>query len=377
MHRPPCPPCPPRDGIALLAVLITLALMGTLAAALFHVATGAQQRAIARRDATRTSVASNAGLAAAFRDYLEFDADSLSIGEQVPARTRQAGTTRVELRGLRTSASTWQLNAFAWFPDTTLQRAALRRSTLDVRLDLPELATVAALTVRGGASVAGSGQVVGTDSLASPLARYCVPGSAVAGVAMPDTTRLAVTGTVSGTPPVQQAPLAALLPTYSAFGAVSFDQLAGRALVQIPANAVVTPAPVVTGAVCDTSVRTNWGEVSGVGPCRRRAPVIHARGSIELRGGSGQGTLLVDGDLTISAGAVFHGLVIVRDDLLTGTGGGTIRGAVLAADTAAGPGNETLVGDGLRLERAACVVQGVLSRHARWRPLRDRAWTPM
>ena len=44
------------------------------------------------------------------------------------------------------------------------------------------------------------------------------------------------------------------------------------------------------------------------------APLLWARGDLELRGGRGQGILLVDGDLVVSQGAEFHGVVITRDE---------------------------------------------------------------
>lgn len=363
-----------RKGIALFGVLVALLLVTVLGAAMHHAAMGAQRRALARRNAVIAELAADAGLVGVVRDGMGPDPDGMAIGDTLPSINRPAGSGRVVVRGVRLSAAAWMLSAVAWFPDTVGAESAMRHASLIVRQDVPELDPGAALTLRDAGVVTGTGAVIGTDTTSRGLSAGCTPGSATAGVAMPDTTRLAGGGTVIGLPPRHEDPGLSALARYSAFGGESWASLTARAQVVLPAGSVVTPGPVVVGGVCDLSVAGNWG---GAGACARHAPIVWARGSVELRGGSGQGTLLVDGDLTVSQGARFDGVVLVRDDVRTGIGGGWLRGAVLAADTAAGPGDHTLVGDALRIERASCLVRDVLARHARVVPVRGRAWAPM
>jgi hypothetical protein len=102
--------------------------------------------------------------------------------------------------------------------------------------------------------------------------------------------------------------------------------------------------------------------------------LIWARGDLEVRGGAGQGLLLVDGDLTLSQGARFVGVVITRDDLMSGSGGGSIVGLTLAADLRKGPGDHTTLADGVRIQLGRCAVDGVLRRSARLVPVVSRWW---
>jgi adhesin HecA-like repeat protein len=103
-------------------------------------------------------------------------------------------------------------------------------------------------------------------------------------------------------------------------------------------------------------------------------PLIWARGDVEIRGGIGQGLLLADGDVTLSAGALFAGLIITRDDLLSTGTGGTVFGAVLAGDDRTGSGDHSRLDGSSRVQRSACAVQQALERSARIVPVPRRSW---
>jgi hypothetical protein len=363
--------------MALLATLVVVVMITWLALALHHVALGAQRRSAARRDAVVAASAADAGLWGVLRDGGALGLDTLGVAAPPVVVRRTAGSAMVEVRAFRAAPATWELVATAWFPDSLLARRAVRTSTLTIRLDIPDVGGLAALTVRDAVRVTGSGEVVGTDTATSPLALTCQPGAGVAGVAMPDTTQRSGGGRVVGLPALLELPAVGTMAPYNAYGGESWRSLVARAQVHLPPGSVITPGPLVTPGACDTLPSTNWGEPRGTGPCRRHAPIVHAAGSIDLRGGRGQGILLVDGDLTVSQGARFDGVIVVRDDVRTGPGGGLLRGAVLAADTLIGAGDHSQVGDGLRVERAECIALGVLSRQAVWRPVRGRGWAPM
>jgi hypothetical protein len=239
-----------------------------------------------------------------------------------------------------------------------------------------QLPVEAALTVRDAVRVHGSGQVVGTDTVATGIGIPCPPTSAVAGIALPDTTRAAI-GTVIGLPPLFGVPAIATLPAFTQFGNASWSSLSGAATVTLPPGSVVTPAPRVIAGSCDPTALDNWGDLTGAGPCARYAPIVLARGTLTLHGGSGQGILLVDGDLVVQHGARFHGLVLVRDDIVAGPGGGMLLGGALAADSSNGPGNATDIGDAMTVRWSSCTIMGVLRRHAPWIPVARRSWAPL
>jgi hypothetical protein len=121
----------------------------------------------------------------------------------------------------------------------------------------------------------------------------------------------------------------------------------------IPAGAIVTPAPAIAAGVCDTTATTNWGDPAG-GACGAHLPVIKALGDLTLRGGVGQGILIVNGDVVFENGASFAGLVMVADDFATGAGGGSVLGAVIAGDARRGAGDQTIVGSGGHIRRSTC-----------------------
>jgi hypothetical protein len=86
--------------------------------------------------------------------------------------------------------------------------------------------------------------------------------------------------------------------------------------------------------VCDVSVDTNWGEpIDASNDCYPYWPVIWAQGDVHIAShGSGQGIMLVDGDLDITGGFEFYGVVIVKGTLRSTGTGGHISGTVMVYD---------------------------------------------
>jgi hypothetical protein len=126
--------------------------------------------------------------------------------------------------------------------------------------------------------------------------------------------------------------------------------------IVLAAGAIVTPSPVVAGSLCDTLVTTNWGDPGG-GACRAHLPVIRALGDLTVRGGTGQGIIIADGDVLFENSVSYAGLVVAADDFVTGTGGGSVLGAVLAGDARRGPGDHTRVASGGLVRRASCRIR--------------------
>lgn len=377
MTAAPTPPIRCRRGVALLTTLVVIVLLALISSGALHQALGDARRG---HDASAGVIAA-AGADAGAYALLEtgpgaFDFDSMATGDTLPTMALAAGDARVVVRGRRTSPVTWWVTSFAFLPDSAVAWRTGRRVNLVLRQALPELATDAALTVRNAAAVAGTGSVTGTDTVAGSWAAGCQAGAGSAGIAVPDTNNVQ-RGVVTGLPALQQEPLAGLSSTYDTFGPTSWVMLAGRASVILAPGAVVSPFPSVAGSTCNRADPANWGEPAGTGPCTRHAPIVRARGDLEVRGGRGQGILLVDGDVVLSQGAEFHGLIVARDDILSGPGGGRVLGAAYAADSVTGPGDASWIGDGLRIHRSACAIAGVLRRNAPLVPVPRRSWAPM
>lgn len=363
---------PRRAGFALAWTLILLVLLGLLSAGAFHASRADALQA--RRLTLQGAVEHAAELSArrAMEQWQGMDLDSVPISDTLPGARAILGGVSTSARALRSGPDTWWVTAEAWAPDSTSVEAKVRRIALASRLAPAMIAVDAALTARDAVAVTGTGAVVGTDTTGGALDPACATDSGGAGIATPDST-LVRHGAVTGAPAIRVTPSAMAPGTYVTFGIETWADLVARADVRLPAGRVV-PAPVVVAGQCLRGVPTNWGDPAG-GACARWAPIVHVAGDLWLDGGRGQGILLVDGTATIAGGAEFVGVLIVRDDVRTGAGGGTIRGAVLAADTSAMRHSE--VGDGLRIQRSSCAVRAAWRRHARLRAMRLRAWAPL
>lgn len=365
-----------RRGLALLWTLATLILLSILATGAFHMALGDARRANDAQRATAVDQAANAAVYQLAALWPGTDLDSVPIGDTLPAATRTLGTVTTVTRALRSSTTTWWVTGTAFSPDSTSHESTLRRVALAARLVPPTLPTDAVLTARDSVEVIGSGEVAGRDTVAGALGAGCTAGAAAAGIATPDSTHL-IKGNVTGAPPVWQHPSIGSSALYLSFGSESWADLTMRAQIVLPGGTTLTPAPSVSAGVCNRVTPGNWGDPLGGGPCARWAPLIWVRGDVTLNGGAAQGLLLVDGTVTIAGGAEFHGVIAARNDLRSGAGGGVVLGAVLVADSAAYTGNHSLIGPGLRLQRASCLVAAVLRRHAPLRPVRLRPWAVM
>ena len=84
------------------------------------------------------------------------------------------------------------------------------------------------------------------------------------------------------------------------------------------------PAPLVVNGVCDVSNTLNWGDgVNHAQPCGGYYPLVHITGSATVTG-TGQGILLIDGDLSLGGNLQWFGALIVQGALKAAGGGGKL-----------------------------------------------------
>ncbi|HTL04673.1 MAG TPA: hypothetical protein VL241_02935, partial [Gemmatimonadales bacterium] len=153
----------------------------------------------------------------------------------------------------------------------------------------------------------------------------------------------------------------------------------------------VTPyngvAPVVDNttspASCDKSVLLNLGEpfraptVGVVPQCYGYFPVVHATGA-QLKfaaGNRGQGTLLVDGDMELSGGFEWDGLIIVKGAITINGTGNKLTGAVFAQGVnllTAGA-----VSGNVEIKYSQCAVTKAIGGATLAAPLGQRAFTQL
>ncbi|HET9267264.1 MAG TPA: hypothetical protein VFO31_03840 [Vicinamibacterales bacterium] len=355
-----------RPGVALPAAVFVLAIVVLFVAGSAFAATQEARASVGSLAERLALEAAEYGAAAVLRDWDRSWNVATPVGQTLGPFTHTLVAASAEVRMTRTTPTVWWMVSVGMAGGSLVRRTARRTVNAVLRLELPPGASDAALGVADSAHVTGSGLVIGADS-AESLPACGVAATLVAGVAAPDTTRICdgtcgVAGAgISGAPPLI-ADSTVTSRVISVTAAITPD-------IVLPAGAIVTPAPVVNGGVCDTTAMNNWGDPNA-GACRHHLPVIKSLGDLTVRGGTGQGIIIAGGDVAFENGARFAGLVIAADDFRTGAGGGEVLGAVLANDIRRGTGDYTLVANGGLVRRSSCRVRQ--ARLAAASPLRVR-----
>jgi hypothetical protein len=344
-----------RAGLALPAAVFTLAIIVLFIAGSAFATTQEARASVGTLTQRVALEAAEYGVASVLRDWDRAWNAATPVGQTLgPFVHTVAGGATATVRLTRTGTTTWWAVSEGTAGGPIARRAARRTIGAAFRLDLSVHPVDAALAVADSARVSGTGVVAGADSV-ELLAACGMAAVPVAGVASPDTTRTcdgACGGSgagITGTP--------RLLVDSGTAARVAALRASLVADVVLPAGAVVTPGPVTAGASCDSASTSNWGDPFGSGPCAHRLAVISALGDVTIRGGMGQGILLAAGDVVLEGGAMFAGIVVAQDDIVTGAGGGTVLGAVLAADARPGPGDHSHVGDRGSVRRSSCRVR--------------------
>jgi hypothetical protein len=368
--------------MALFAALVALLVVTALVAASWVITFREQQAADAALRAGAALDGADLAAASAAAAWQPSAALTLPTGGVVgPSTTTLAGGAQVTWLLQRLTATLFWATGDA--TQGTGKHLAHRTVSLALRLALPEIPGTATLTARDSVRVRPGALVVGVDSTPPWWAGVACPASSnAAGVAAPDTTRVcdgtcgSAAGGIVGSPPVVTDPSAADTLHYLQFGDESWASLTGRASVVLPPNATVTPMPLVSAGSCDRTASANWGDPHRATACADYFPIIRAQGDLVVRGGRGQGILLVDGDVTFENGAEFAGVVITQDDVVIASSGAQLLGLVLAADRRAGSGDHTDLHAGV-VTRSSCAVDRALTGSAPLVPVKQRSWAPM
>lgn len=338
-----------RGGFALVfSMLLVLALavmaMGMLAVATLEagIAGSVARRAQATRRAEAAALEAVAG-------WSTREVADLGIGDRRAATHGPGGSTVVE----RVDSGLFLLTGRGRVPGpdgpVTARAGLMIRVLHPRRLAAAFPAAVTAedsVLVRGTAAGGGGSEDNGC-------------GAPAAGAWAPD-THVAVGGIVRGDPPVRLAPPPAPA-TPDPFAPALAAELA-TVRYTLPTAA---PGPLSAGQRCVADA-ANWGSPDEGHPCHDALPLVLAS-DLVMDGGVGHGVLVVDGDVHLTGGARFDGLVVAHGELRVDTGS-VIRGAARAVSARVAG---TVVRD-------RCVLDRVLSAPALDRPFRppSRWWVP-
>ncbi len=376
-----------RAGVAIVAALGGIVVIGALIAGVFFVST--QEREISRGSLVheRSFRAAELGLNTTLYRWDAPEMNALPVGGMDTMYYSGAGWVDTVVVTKLTN-QTYSILSTATAGTGRLARSR-KKTLLSIRLSAPNFNFLGALTVRGGLQIGGSSLISGNNSNPTGWGGCAAATDTLAGVAIADSSLITYSGctTASGTcmegdPKVLQAPTAADTSSYFKFGDEDWKSLTTAATKVINGNSTYTGiGPVVTDGVCVKSQTLNWGapvHTVPANPCESYFPIIYAKsnssGVLKLSGGTGQGILLVDGDLEISGGFEFFGPVIVRGRIkATGTsGGGKLTGAVMAANVDI---TDNLVLGDATIKYSSCAVEKAVAGSANPRRLVQRAWT--
>lgn len=366
-----------RPGIVLPAVIGVLVLIELLSVAILAVAY--QELAVARERATavQAQLASRSGAArVAAGQHREIQ--SLAPGGRRWLQDDAApwAVQKAELE--RLSPSLFLLRSEAeWGSETSVSRAALGLlligfdpvaafTQLPAALNLGGAVELSAAAVNGLAS----NQVPPGWSTQSCASWLTLPDVSSA-IALPPGASLRVDSAtrIDGSPTLEERAALADSAAFVRLGGTDLNRLAFRADRRESGTLELNPS--AESGNCRTDAPSNWGApLDPSHPCADYFPFIHAAGSLEVSAGAGQGTLLVDGDLSLLSGVRFFGLLLVRGRLYMGPGA-RLEGAALARAA-------TL--QGAAIHRSHCALVRALQGAAAWNQLRARsarAWIPV
>jgi hypothetical protein len=266
----------------------------------------------------------------------------------------------------------------------TSPASSRRRLGMLVRLDMPRVNQIGALTTRGNVSFGGSTAISGLDTTFSGW--NCPPaGAAIAGSAVPSFSNITYGGQCTagacmvGTPSIAITAQAADTNTYFSYGTLKWPQLVAMADKSVSGTFPhVKPSTTTSGGVtvCNTGDNANWGDpgrAAPAGACEGYFPVVYAPGDVSVNGDKGQGILLVNGNLSIQGGFVFYGQIIVRGTVkFTGTGN-HVYGGVLAASLIDSTSSSQLAGNS-SIHFSRCALTSVFVNTANGTRAPQRSW---
>lgn len=365
-----------RTGVALIAAVVALAVIGALVAAAHSAAVRAHRAGERRFLQTEALAAAEYGVERVAANAPLTGWRAMRPGSTDSAGPWTIGRARVTVRITRLGDS---LHPIVLVQGTAIAgggkgRSARRSTSLTVSVGGAQFAPPGAFTTTAPVTLGAGAVVEGADL---PPAGWNCPtgGASLPGIATSSAPSVSAAGCgagcLGGAPPLVQSIVAADTLTYLAFGELTWAQLTASA-VRVPG--IVTPGPSTGAGSCMASNPLNWGDpsrASPASPCESYFPVLYAPGDLHLAGGVGQGILLVGGSLTVSGGANFAGVVLAQGTVNALGTGGRLEGAVLAAGEGGGANR---FGAPLVIVHSRCAIRAAESGAERVLPVPHRAW---
>jgi hypothetical protein len=367
-------------GMALLLAMLAIVVIGALVSGTFFA--GRMEMVSGRNSvyAVQAAEAAEAGLAAAFSPW-DRTWNSFPVGVDQPlAPVAIPGPTGVQYTTTvrRMQGGTYLIRSVGQKLDRSGNVMATRMLAKLGKLVPAGTATLdAAVTTKDAVTVSGNTVVDGHDTVPAGWdSNACGPLNDAAGIQTGST--VSTNGTshvIDGEPPMVQNDTTV---TDATFQGPFYSFLSSRTHTITNSNPPAT-TPTASGGVCNKSDIYNWGEPrrggAAVVECEDYFPIVYfGAGTLKLQGGYGQGILLVAGDLWMSGGFEFVGLIIVLGEVKTTGTGAKVTGAVLSNNFY---GEQTTLGGDPALRYSSCAIGAALEGTSSGYPLDQRPWAQL
>jgi len=361
-------------GIALLVSILAIVVVGGLLVGIATAARLENRQAHNTEEMAQAFAVTEMGLSETMANWYAGGWNSMGVMEKLPI----SGSVPQGVGSY--SGNIQRLSQELFFLDMTgvsARGGARQRLGTFVKLRPLNVEIEASLTTRGAVRRNGNGEISGMDI---PPAGWgaCTATEHKAGIRVPNAGLVDDGGCpscIEGSPRIQ------VDPTIDDDTFLNFGDLDWATLTSLATktgftlhNPGVDPSFNADGS-CNTGDVENWGDPLAPGStCGSYFPIIYAPGDLDLNGGSGQGILLVEGNLNVQGRFEFYGIVIVRGKMKTqGGGAGAIhfRGAVMAANVDL---EDNQVAGNAQIQYSSCVIQRVETSAGIGAPLRSRGW---
>lgn len=333
-----------REGFALAGAVVAMLVVGAIVTGGFYAANQHSQVARSSYFGDLALYIAETGLDATIGNTSARTLSNMALNSSTTVYSNVAvsyGGTQVGSYTTiitRTSTSLFIVRSTGTVSIGGAQSGATHTLASIVRLRMADFDNNTAMQVYGDLNVGGTAEVEGSDTYRSNWAGDgCTRSSSSAVTAQPGASiTTSGRGEIDGAVTRQRMTAA----NFTVFGDMTWDEVKamatktyapGAQLSQIAANC--TPSSCAAGSVCNTNVLNNWGapEALNTNPCYGYFPIIYAQGDLGISAnGSGQGILLVEGNLRITSQFDFYGPVVVKGTMDVGAGGSTITGSVFA-----------------------------------------------
>lgn len=373
-------------GIALALAIFALVVIATLVGGVFFMARLEQRSGSNTLWSTQAAEAADAGLNATLANW-SGTWNTMAVGTPSTLSTVSLGGNA------RYTVTIRKLTSALFFVSSRGERTDAGGGVLSgntvgrvVRIVVPEVDINAAVTANGPVTLQGNLTVDGRDT-DPPGWPACTTKDTVASVRTSQSIKAKGSYSAYGEPNAPEG----LVPSDPGVTASDFagpyDALKGIANIVhtgawSPSN---SPYPSVSGGNCDKTNIRNWGEpwrnppnAGVVSACTGYFPIVWIRNpgaESRISGGRGQGVVLVEGDLDMSGGFEFNGIMIIMGDTKTTGTGAKITGALMAANEATG--DITYIGGTPVVTYSSCAIATALQASASVRPVAERSWVQL